>query len=71
MTGFDYNGTAAIVAAVFAGIAWVIGALNHRASRQIRAQVDTGPESASLGQIVAGLAQPPPTPPGPPNPPAP
>jgi hypothetical protein len=71
MLAFDYNGTAAIVAAVFAGIAWVIGALNHRTTTTISRQIDTGPGARTLGNIAADLAAPPVTPADDPETPAP
>jgi hypothetical protein len=51
----DYYGISAVVAAVFAGIASVIGALNHRTTTTIQRQVDTGTGVDTIGQIAAGL----------------
>lgn len=47
----DLTGLAAVIAAVFAGIATVIGAWNTRTTGKIKAQVDTNGDPRTLGEI--------------------
>lgn len=64
----DYPGIAAVVAAVFAGLASLIGAFNARTVRNVRDQVSTNGDPRTLGEMVQQSA--PPAPPESDKPPA-
>jgi hypothetical protein len=53
----DWPGVAAVVAAVFAGIASVIGAWNARSSSQIKTSISTNGDPREIGQIATDLAR--------------
>jgi hypothetical protein len=57
MVGVDYYGISVIVAAVFAGIASVIGAWNARSASQIKTSIGTNGDSRELGQIATDVAK--------------
>ena len=58
-----FTGTAAVIAAFFAGLAWVIAAWNHKSTNDVKNEIDTGPDNPPIGQIIADLAGSPPPPP--------
>jgi hypothetical protein len=53
----DWAGVAAVIAAVFAGIASLIGAWNARTVTKVKAQVDTNGDPRTIGQIASDVAQ--------------
>lgn len=53
----DMVGLAAVIAAVFSGIAAVLGAWNHRAVRDVRAQVDTNGDPRTMGDMMTDVAR--------------
>ena len=54
--GFDYVGVAAIISALFAGIATLVGAIVRRATSGIQRGIDTGDDPRTLGEIARDLA---------------
>lgn len=58
MTGGDVlYGVAAIVSAIFAGVATVIGALNHRTVSNIDRKTDTNGDPRELGGIMSDVGK--------------
>jgi hypothetical protein len=52
----DYAGIAAVIAAVFAGVASLMGAWNARTVHGIREQVSTNGDPRTLGQIAQDVS---------------
>lgn len=53
----DLAGWAAIISAVFAGVASVIGTWNQRTVRAINRKVDTNGDPRELGQLASDVAK--------------
>ncbi|HET9247703.1 MAG TPA: hypothetical protein VFO15_18005 [Xanthobacteraceae bacterium] len=53
---FDWVGLAAVISAVFAGLATLIGAWNHAKVRDIQDKVSTNGDPRDVGQIVTDVA---------------
>ena len=53
---FDWVGLAAVISAVFAGIAAVLGARNHQTVTDIREKVDTNGDPRPVGQMLTDVA---------------
>ena len=54
---FDWVGLAAVISAVFAGLATLIGSLNHRTVSNIDRKTDTNGDPRELGQIATDIAK--------------
>lgn len=53
---FDYIGVAAIITAIFSGIAAVFGALNHRNTTDVQQKLDTNGDPRTVGQQMSDVA---------------
>lgn len=56
MLAIDYYGVSVIIAAVFAGIAGVIGAFNGRTVRAIKDNTSTNGDPRTAGQMLTDVA---------------
>jgi hypothetical protein len=52
----DYAGIAAVISAVFAGVAALVGAFNHRTVSNIDRKTDTNGDPRELGIAVTDIA---------------
>ena len=52
----DWAGIAAVIAAVFSGVATVIGAMNHRRVSDVQTKLDTNGDPRTVAQIVTDIA---------------
>jgi len=57
MTAVDWYGISAVVAAVAAGAATIIGALNHRTTTNIDRKTDTADDPRTIGQVASDVAR--------------
>ena len=55
LAAFDYVGLAAVISAIFAGTATLLGALNRRNVTNVQQKLDTNGDSRTVGAIISDV----------------